>query len=323
LTAIVSAAMSVVVVVPDTFETVRKTLDHLKAQSVQAQLELIFVAPSRQSVCLPYEELLGFAGVCLVEIDAIHSAGQAKAQGIQRASAPIVAFAEDHSYPEPGWAQALIKSYVESTVAVAPVLVNSNPDSAVSWASLYLDFGPTIEPAAGGHVERLPWHNTTYRRDVLLTYGPELAAMLDVEGILLADLKSKGYTLWLECKSRTRHLNVALVSSLVREQFYGGRLFAASQAQHYHWSWWQRFGRVVGAPIVPLVRLSRTVRDIDRSGRRRLLPRLLPLLILGLAVHASGELIGCALGMGDALQQRYVLEFHRERHLAGGNEAPV
>jgi hypothetical protein len=308
MTCSAQVAMSIIVVVPDTFETVRKTVSHLRAQSAKARIELVFVAPAIQSLCLPSAELHGFAGVCLVEIDAIQSVGHAKAAGIERASAPIVAFAEDHSYPEPGWAEALIEACQGRTGAAGPVLVNANPGSAVSWASMYLDFGPTIEPASGGEVDRLPWHNTSYRRDLLLAYDSELPVMLNVEGILHVDLKRKGFALYLEPDARTLHLNISLVPSFVREQFYGGRLFSATQVKHYRWSAMQRFVRVAGAPIVPLLRLRRSIRDVVRSGRGRLLLRIAPLMILGLVVHTVGELIGYVFGTGDALQQRIVLE---------------
>ena len=170
-------------------------------------------------------------------------------------------------------------------------------------------------------MERLPWHNSSYRRDLLVPYGSELPVMLDIEGILHADLRRKGYALYLEPKARTHHLNISLVSSFIKEQFYGGRLFAASQVKHYRWSAGQRFARIAGAPLVPWLRLRRTIRDMVRSGRGRMFPQIAPLLFLGLVVHASGELFGYALGTGDALQQRLVLEFHRERHVVLGEKA--
>ena len=315
MTASDRAAMSIIIIVPESLETVRKTMDHLRAQVGKARLELVFVAPSSQHVCVSGEDLPGFAGVSLVEVDTMRSAGQAKATGVQRANAALVAFAEDHSYPEPGWALALIEAYQGQVAAVGPELVNANPDSAVSWASMYADFGPTIEPVVGGQTERLPWHNSSYRRELLLAYSAELPFMLDVEGILHADLRRKGYALYLEPKARTHHLNISLVSSFFQEQFYGGRLFAASQAKYHNWSRWKRFLRIVSAPLVPWVRLRRALRDMVRSGRGRLFPRIAPLLILGLVFHASGEFFGYALGLGDALQQRFVLEFHRERHV--------
>ena len=39
--------MSVVVVTPDRYETIRKTIRHLKAQTVREKLEIVFVAPSQ------------------------------------------------------------------------------------------------------------------------------------------------------------------------------------------------------------------------------------------------------------------------------------
>src|SRR5262249_35044767 len=96
------------------------------------------------------------------------SAGHAA--GVRRASAPIVALAENHSFPEPGWAAALIQAHraAPSRAAVGPELGNANPERAVSWAYLFSYFGRWAEPAAAGIVEVLPGHNPSNKRDILL-----------------------------------------------------------------------------------------------------------------------------------------------------------
>jgi len=62
--------------------------------------------------------------------------------------------------------------------------------------------------------------------------------------------------------------------------------------------------------------LLRILRELCQPGRQKqLLPRILPSLIIGLAVDGIGEMLGYALGIGDALEKLTDMEFHRERYL--------
>ncbi len=127
------ADLSVVIVTPDCYETIRKTIRYLRAQTVRHRLE-----PDNA-------ELQDFLQVRVVEVGAITSTGAARAAGIHQASAPVVAFAEDHSYPDPGWADALIEAHRQPWAAVGPAMANANPATLISWANLFLNFGPWVE----------------------------------------------------------------------------------------------------------------------------------------------------------------------------------
>ena len=58
----------------------------------------------------------------------------------------------------------------------------------------------------------------------------------------------------------------------------------------------ERLLYAAGSPLIPLKRLPAIVQQIRRSGRSRLLPPLLPLLLVDLAASALGELTGYVLG---------------------------
>lgn len=62
------------------------------------------------------------------------STAEARAAGIRQANAPVVAFVEDHSYPDPDWAERLIEAHRKLWAAVGPVMmVNANPATMISW----------------------------------------------------------------------------------------------------------------------------------------------------------------------------------------------
>jgi hypothetical protein len=302
--------MSVVVITPDSFETVRKTVSHLKAQSVRDRLELVIVAPAADALALDESAVRDFFGCEVIEVGTMTSTARARAAGVRAARAPVVAFAEDHAFPSAGWAEALLARHAGGWAAVAPVMANANPRAAVSWANLLVEYAPWMEGAPGGEREHLPGHNGSYKRDVLLRYGDRLEAMLDAESILHWDLRARGHKLYLEPRARTLHLNftAALPSCVLR--FNGGRLFASARARG--WPLAKRLAFVAGSPLIPFVRFARVARSLPKTDRPR---GTLPAVFVALVCDGAGELVGYALGAGRAMEKLSDMEFHRHRYI--------
>ena len=120
----------------------------------------------------------------------LRSSAEARAAGVHAATAPIVVFTEDHSLPEPAWAESLIRAHGEAWAVVGPAVINANPRHAVSWANLLIEYIEWLHPAprAGlapaGAQQRLP--------DVLLHYGADCGEWLEVESLLHWDLAANG-----------------------------------------------------------------------------------------------------------------------------------
>ena len=308
--------MSVVLLTPGTYETIRRTIGCLRAQTVRDRLEIVIVAPKASALGLDQAELAGFFRVQVVEADPIRSGAAARAAGICQATAPVVALGEDHSFPDPDWAAALIAAHRQPWAVVGPVVDNANPGTAISWANHLVEYGPWIAPAAPGPVEFLPGHNSAYKRDLLLDYGPELGAMLEAECLLHQDLRRRGYQVYLEPRARTRHLNYSLPFSWIPAHFHGSRLFAAARTRYGRWSLGKRLVYGGASVLIPLVRLRR-IRDQARKtlGAGRFL-RLLPMIGAVLLVSAVGEMAGYVGGPGRAMQELSRLEFQRPLHLS-------
>ncbi|HWP92349.1 MAG TPA: glycosyltransferase [Thermodesulfobacteriota bacterium] len=311
-----SPEISVVIVTPDHYNTIRKTIRHLRTQTVRDKLEVVIVAPSADRLGLDLSEMKDFLRFLVVEVGEIKLVAKAKAIAVRQAIAPIVAFAEDHCYPDPDWAEALIAAHQQGFAAVGPAMGNANPNTMVSWAGMFMGFGPYFEPARARETLGLPWHNISYKRQVLMDYGDKLDSMIVVEGMLLDELRVKGYGIYLEAAAKTYHVNISLLSSWVRQAFWGGWLFAAVRARQKRWPLWRRLLYIGGAPLIPLVRLRRTIREIKRSGReQKLIPKIFPALISGLVSHATGELAGYAFGLGKADEHYSYYEMARIRHV--------
>jgi len=308
--------MSIVLATPDNYETIRKTVKHLRTQTVRRQLELIIVAPSTSLLGLDQSDMNEFCRVRVVEVGQITSIGSANAKGIRRASAPIVALAEDHAYPAPGWAEALIAAHRHPWAAVGSAIRNPNdPQSTVAWADVLIGFGEYLAPVESRVVERVPGNNSSYKRALLLEYGSLLEAMMETETLIHQDLRKKGYQLYLESSAQVFHLNFERLPSFLAVKYLSGRVFGAARARG--WSPFYRLFYACATPLIPLVRYRRLRRCWDVIRQRYELPwGVIPLAWCGLLVSAIGEMIGCCFGAGRAVEKRAQFEFHRVPQLA-------
>jgi len=308
--------MSVVLLTPDDYGTIRRTIRHLRAQTVRDCLEIVIVAPSAAGLGLDLTELADFLRVEVAEVGAFHSVAAARAAGIRQATAPVVALGEDHSFPAPGWAEALIAAHRQPWAAVGPVVANANPESCISRANYMLEYAPWSEPAVSGVVDALPGHNSAYKRNLLLEYGADLEAMLEAECILHQDLQARGYQVYLESAAKTYHLNYSTPFSWVPAQFNGSRLFAAARSRYGRWSLMRRLLYGSAAPLIPLVRLRRILAKLRENSKPDLRPCLLLWLSGVLLVSAAGEMLGYIWGVGRAMEKLTQLEFNRHFYIS-------
>ena len=308
--------MSVVLIMPDTFETIRQTVKHLAAQTICSQLELVIVAFPNASLEIDKAIVAGFARLTVVQAERYDSTGELRVLGVQAAAAPVVAFAEDHCFPEPKWAEALCEAHKQEWAAVGPNILNANPASVVSWADFLTSFGPYIEQHESGEVDRLPNHNTSYKTNLLLAWGARLGQLLETESDLRNDLMRQGYKLYRASKAQVHHTNFSAPGSFLSAQFHSGRLYGANRAAHERWSLVRRLVYVALAGLLPIVRLWRLRGDIQRVNQLHTIwPQVLPMLFVGVLMHSVGEAFGYLLGVGNSRRQKSKYESHRDYYL--------
>jgi predicted dehydrogenase len=309
-------SLTVIAVTMDCYATLRKTVEHLAAQTIHPRIELLLCAPSREDLQLEHGDMRPFHSFAILETSRYGASVAARVAAVQAARAPLVIFAEDHSFPEPAWAEELVAAHSAGAAAAAPQIRNANPASMMSWADLFLGFGPWIEPRRHGPIDRLPWHNSAYDRELLLSFGAELEVLIENEGLLHERLRAQGKPMVL-VQARTRHVNITRPRSFCTVHYHGGRSFGAGRVLAGRWSLARRMLHVAAAPLVPLLRLRGSIHDVKQCGRtRELLPRMVPHLLLGLCCHALGEAAGIAWGAGVSGARKSDLEFHRDRHVS-------
>lgn len=313
-------ALSSILITPDDRSAIATTIGHLRAQTIAEQIELVIVAPRAERVLIPPEETNAFHRVRVVEAPALESLSVARAAGVAAATAPIVAFNEDHSFPEPGWAAALLEGHRLGYSGVAPQMKNANPASALSWAAMFLHFGGTVEPEEGFEtVHPAASHNMSYSRDALLDVGDRLADVMLAETFLHQELSSRGHRFWVQPSAVTRHVNVSRILPALIHAWIGGRLYGGLRHAFGAWPVTRRIVYAGGSPLIPALRLMRVIPLMRRTrAGRSALPRALPAMTLMLTVHAIGEAVGYLLGVGatPVLYSRF--ETRRERFVRPG-----
>lgn len=304
-------ALSVVLLIHRDSEMLRSVLNSLRDQSVASCIECVIVAPAGLDLTGAGQILSSLFGVHTVEVEGLKSAGVGKAAGVRAARSPLVAFLEDHTFPDRFWAESLMAGHRSGSFAVVgPVVHNANPTSSASWGCFLVYYGSYSWARAENEIDHLPANHSCYRRDLLLEYGPRLEAMLEAEAVLHQDLLAKGHRLYQEPSSRAYHLNYSRLAPTLREYFLASRGFAARRASG--WSRARRTVYAVGSPLLPLIRPPRVFGYGRRSGlEARVVWKAMAPVLLAFCAGAAGEMLGYGLGVGRA--EESLLEFEQER----------
>ncbi|HEX5228434.1 MAG TPA: Gfo/Idh/MocA family oxidoreductase, partial [Bryobacteraceae bacterium] len=199
--------LSVVLVTGDTYARLRKTISHLARQTARASIEIVIVSPGPLADVVD-ADFSCFAAVRFIETGPFPDTGSARAAGACACSASVIAFGEDHCFPEPDWAERLMDVFAGPWTAVSPAMQNANP-GAVSAADFLLNFGHSAYPLPESAATMVPWHNTAYRSDLLHGYGDQLAHMLEAEVRIHSDIEQRGLEMFMAGSLRVHHVNLS------------------------------------------------------------------------------------------------------------------
>ncbi len=303
------------IVVTDTVAAARPLFEALRAQDAHERMEVVVAAPAGTHEDVRVAAGDEFAGVrCVAADPRADGLALPRVLAIRAASAPVVVVTETHCFPQPGWAAALIDAHRGPAAAIGPVFANANPERLVSWAQFLCHYGPFAEPLPPGPYLDIPGHNSSYKRDVLLTLDAELPTLAATEYLLHRRLRAMGHELAMAPAARVRHVNVSRPGAALRESYFAGRLFAAARREG--WTRRRRLLYALAFPALALVRLRRHAGDARRvaapGGKLVLVP-----MLAGLVASAIGEAAGYVAGDGGAASQIIDLELRRDRYLAG------
>jgi len=288
-----AAPLLSVVLATNTYETIRPVLAALRRQRFPSQIEPVIVLPFSTQEEVHGEELGAFAWARVVRIDSVFPLAQARAAGVRAASSPIVFIGETHTYPQPGWAEAMLTTFEQPWTAVVPAIGNANPAGPVSWAAYLFDYGTWGKNRPAGEMSDPPTHNTAYRRTALLALGDQLQVLLDPnQEALWPRLSAAGHRAFFAPNALILHLNVNRISSLIGEKYCVG--FVRGMRRARRWSWYRRILYIVASPLIPVVLLIRLVRHARLSLPQEIPVGTIPAVMLCAGVNTLGEVLGYA-----------------------------
>jgi hypothetical protein len=315
-TAPTAAELSVAVITMDDYASVRQLMRYLDRQTARSRIEVVIVCPSEERLGLDPADLDGFAGHRIVAIGPFDTLHAPRIAAVRHASAPVIAYTEDHCFPAPDWAERLIEAHRGPWAAVGPIVGLANPQLYIAWVSYFMQYGDWVFSSqdAGGEADDVAGHNSSYKRDVLLAYGDHLDRIMVFESVLHEDLHQNGHKLYVEPKARAYHVFITRLGPFCREHYCIGRLLASTRRRR--WPWYRSLVYLGGSPLIPFVRLYRILGMVRRHGwQRELLPGMLPSLLAGLFSSAWGEFMGYAFGVGSAAEDTVDLDMNRWRYI--------
>jgi hypothetical protein len=312
--ALVSQPQISVVLVTDHFRTIRRVVARLREQTVRDVVELVIAAPSRAALELDEGAVEGFAAVRVVETGSVHPMSTGRAAGVRAATAPVLFLGETHSFAHPEFAESLIRAHREPGAVVVPGIGNANPESALSWAGFFMDYGPWAYILPAGDIGWGPTWNVAYKREALLQFDESLETMLCAGDALTSAFLARGHQYRLEPAARLDHANVSQAGSWITERYLTGLLIASNRKAR--WSMARRLLYIAASPLIPAVVLSRMARPVWMLVRAGTLPRgTIGALLLGAVIRTAGEVVGYAVGAAaDAEPRMEAYELHKLRY---------
>lgn len=305
--------LSVVLATEDA-RTIERTLASLRAQTGRDRLEVVLVSLSGEALRLESAQLEGFGGHQLVDAGAPLSLAAGRAFGVRAAHGRYVHIGETHAFPHPDWAERIIESFDERWSAIVSGIENANPDGAISWANLLIDYGPWLTYRPAGEIESSPPYNTAFERSFALR-ALELTPDAFAPGYDLAALfRRGGHRILFQPAATVAHVNVSLASHWLHQRFTAAQMHAGLRSGH--WSRSRRLVYVLGSPLIPAVLATRIAPFVVAARREWKLPFLTaPAILLGLVARATGEAAGFAFGADEKVAHRAdSYELHKVRY---------
>jgi hypothetical protein len=280
-----------IVLATDTYETIHPVLSALRRQPRAREIEPIIVLLAGGASGVPPEDVNSFPHVQIVR--SVSGLSEARAVGIRAASAPIVFIGETHSYPQPGWAEALLAAFEGPWAAVVPAICNANPSGAPSWASYLFDYGMWGPNRHSGEISDPLIYNTAYRREVLLSLGDRLPLALDPsEETLWPWLWRQGHRAAFASDARIMHLNVGRFSTMIHEKFCVGVVLGTHRSAR--WSPFRRLLYFLGSPLIPIMLFTRVLRGARHWPSDKLPAGAIGGVLISAIAKTAGEIAGYA-----------------------------
>ena len=288
------------------------SLDALGGQTLPALEVLLFdTRPESAPLARP-------AGLSVREVRRRFPGGQTEARtaAVMLASAPAVAFVEDHCVVAPGWAEAVAVAFETGPWGVVGyTFLNADDTRWGARATHAAVYGPWMAPGHDAEVRGVATNNLAFRTAVLRSLGATLERMIFPDAVLQQHLLRQGVRFFVAGRAVCTHENPWQLRFMAAASAAHGRAMAARRVEVWGWRWPRRLLYAVTVPVgAPVLRLWRLLVGVVWTPRRwRPALECLPAAVVTYVAGACGEAIGYVLGDAGAVARYEGYELDLDR----------
>ncbi len=233
-----------------------------------------------------------FANVTLIESETRQPVQPLWGLALPRARGRVIAITDACCIPDARWIEAILRAHEDDKIAIGGAIEMAPGSSPVDWAVYFARYFvrhmPLTFPFDAGPTLEVPCENGTYKHPALAENMNSIAATGFWEVEVNANLRGQGHTLWCDPRIVVQYTNKFSLRGFARHRWVHGRIFGRMRAAKC--TPMQRAFYILTAPAIPIVLLSRVVRNVMR--KRRFLGAFalsLPLVIGFLICWSVGE----------------------------------
>jgi glycosyltransferase involved in cell wall biosynthesis len=285
--------ISVVIAAVNEPELLRECLRALETQAAVGSIEVVIANREGEAVASLRRD---FPSVILVDTPGM-TIPQMRAEGLKRATAPLVAFLEDHTNVVATWLAAMRRGHETPAAAVGGSVTNGC-FSTVDWAAFFVEYNEHMTPMPVGEVRSLPGNNISYKRSAIEACGDLFYRGL-WETFLHAALAEKAMRFRCESGAEVIHAKPFSFSHFSEQRWHLARSYAGMRVRGF--PVWKRLLYAAASPLLlPLLtyRVVRRVAARPGNGYGPALARCFPLLLFFLSIWTVAEFVGYAFGEG-------------------------
>jgi glycosyltransferase involved in cell wall biosynthesis len=262
------SVLSVCITIGEMRQRAERSLSAVLDQELDGKIEVVVIdtrpehppvagADDPRVVVVPYPDVPSYA--------------HAKLRGLAHATAPYVAFVEDHAFVQPGWAAGVLKGFATGADVVVYTYLDATPHSIYSRAFILLSYGRWMSAKLAGEREHGPPNNVAYRMSALKRQGDDLEALLKAELFLHRAIREQGGRVYQEATAKLAHANWNDLAGTLSDTCSVAWVFAQQRVILEDLSLLSRWLHAAAMPLLPayiFVRYSRTLRKDPELLRR-------------------------------------------------------
>lgn len=280
---------------------VLETLDALRMQNKKYSYEVIIGDRRQDNVSRQIQSR--YPEVTLVACEPNTSLPILRMVALERACGAYIIVTEDHCVPSENWLESIAAAFQRApggTVAVGGCVENGVSDTALDWATFFCEYSFFLSSVKEGVCDTLPGMNVAYDQRVFATLDNAVLASGFWETTVHPLLLKNGKTFYSTNEIKLFHCKKFSFRLFAQQRFLYSRYYAGLR-----FSQDDLLKRLIAfflTPILPVLLFYRMYKQIRAKNRlQRELISAVPILAVFVVIWAWGEMVGYALGAGDAL----------------------